>query len=215
MTDFKPTSQYGQDEFAYRILGDRRDGTFLDIGSGWAYRDSNTASLEWIGWDGVCLDSGKDGTYNEWEWSTRKSQLLRKDALDLELWDIRWRGVINYLSLDVDESSLEALKVLMTEVGGYITFAVITIEHDQYRFGNDIRDGQREILSRAGYELLCPSVFPSEHWRGIVWEDWWVMPHLVAPELKESVRGMNDASRILEALRKKSDEIACAACDPC
>ena len=196
MTKFKPTSQYGQDEFAYRILGDRRDGTFLDIGSGWAHRDSNTSSLESIGWNGVCLDSGKDGTYNEAEWSLRKARLLRKDALDIKLTDIAdisRGGVIDYLSLDVDESSLEALKILMTEVGGAITFAAITIEHDQYRFGNDIRDGQREILSRAGYEVLCPSVFPSEHWRHIVWEDWWVMPRLVAPGLKGNERRQQDS----------------------
>ena len=203
MSEFKQTSQYGQDEFVWRILGEKENGRFLDIGAGYAFRDSNTASLEKYGWDGMCVDSGKDGTIDIEDWQHRVAPLWIGGVERMELpADFK----ADYISIDVDEDSYLALEKLTQQHGFHRLTScpgasVITIEHDAYRFGTDMRDKQRETLTCLGYELLCPSVYPSEQWKEIVWEDWWVWPSAADRTLKEKVRGMRNVEEILAKLR--------------
>jgi len=197
MSEFKQTSQYGQDEFVWRILGEKENGRFLDIGAGYAFRDSNTASLEEHGWDGECVDSGKDGTIVIDDWIKRKAMLILANAQDV----CQFFDELDYLSIDVDEDSLLALEEFLDTSCPDNPPSVITIEHDEYCRGTEMRDDQRELLTQQGYELLCPSVYPSEQWKEIVWEDWWVWPSAVDRTLKEKVRGMRNVEEILAKLR--------------
>lgn len=199
MTELKRTSQYGQDEFAWLMLEKKSNGTCLDIGSGWPQRDSNSAGLERIGWSCICIDSGKDGTSEDPGWRERAHMPVIDDATAHDYSYLAEKHM-DYLSLDVDESSAEALAQLLRTARG-TTFSVITIEHDEYRFGPEIRERERSMLTMAGYDLLCPAVYPEDQWRSIVWEDWWVRPGWVSEGRCELVRGMRDASLIIDALR--------------
>lgn len=197
------TSQFRQDEFVSYILEGATDGTFLDIGAGWAKKDSNSAWLESLGWAGHCIDNGKDGKWEDSGWAGREAVLIIADATTYDYGYFAGKH-INYLSLDVDEASCLALDRLLKTAPG-ITFSVITIEHDEYRFGADIREDQRRLLHNEGfYELLCPSVYPSEVGKDIVWEDWWVNVLTVPQQLKSLIRGMRNVDEILQELHKNS-----------
>jgi|SRR5579872_2098078 len=163
-------SQAGQDRFVYEVLvrpGEVRKGLFVDIGcAGTQY--SNTLGLEEIGWRGLLVDIAPQP-----ETSKRGSRFLQADATKMDL-QIPWSDV-DYLSLDVDEATLDALKRLPLDK---VRFKVITIEHDAYRFGDKLRPFEREILTKAGYKLVCADVC-----NPVPFEDWWVdAPYLAYAE---------------------------------
>lgn len=158
-TKEKTYSQAGQDVFVRKLIP--RIGTFLDIGCG-DYQYSNTLALEQDGWSGTLLDVG-DGAGKD-----RLNPFIRDDA-KTHKWDLP--PMIDYLSLDVDESTLEALKNLPLKS---TRFKVITIEHDAYRFGDTLRGPQRKILKELGYTLVCGDVS-----NPTPFEDWWVDLDLV------------------------------------
>jgi hypothetical protein len=155
-------SQAGQDIFVRLILGENTPRFFLDIGcAGDLY--SNTLALEQEGWKGILVDV--DDTAKG-----RKNQFIRADAKTVNL--NLCPKYVDYLSLDIDEGTLDALENVMLH---HIRFGIITIEHDAYRFGNKLRSGEREILKRAGYELICEDVCGTED---APFEDWWVSKEL-------------------------------------
>ena len=75
---------------------------------------------------------------------------------------------IDYLSLDVDEATLNCLKNL--PLNDY-KFKVITIEHDEYSQGPTKKLQMREILYSHGYTLDRPDVANE----GNIYEDWWLL----------------------------------------
>jgi len=163
---FRSNSQAGQDKFVYLITG-QRPGTFLDIGSSHPVKINNTYALEQIGWTGILIDS--DTGVPEITKLHRTSEFRLCNAVQ-----INWETVptsIDYLSLDVDEASLDCLKTIPF---GKIGFRVITIEHDSYRFGDQRADEMRKILSSAGYSLIAKDV----KLNGCTFEDWWVCKEL-------------------------------------
>jgi hypothetical protein len=54
-------SEIGQDAFAYDFCGQRNAGTFLDLGSWHPWENSNSYSLEQLGWRGLLID--QDNAY--------------------------------------------------------------------------------------------------------------------------------------------------------
>lgn len=182
MSEFKSYAQSGQDRFCYEVLGRKTDGTFLDVGAGHVTEKSNNYGLEQIGWRGLCIDLNPQG-----DTSQRSSPFIRGDALNLD-WEntlcafsigradgpstrnMLWPE-IDYLSLDVDGATLDALRTLPLSE---LKFKVITCEHDSYRFGDDPRIAMRNILKSYGYDLVCADV----HDQGLAYEDWWVAPSL-------------------------------------
>lgn len=170
MSEFKSYAQSGQDIFAFEVLGRKTDGTFLDVGAGHVIEKSNSYGLEQIGWRGMCVDLAPQG-------DIQKRQCV---FTTLDVTQIEWKPIleifafwpkIDYLSLDVDGASLDALKRLPLPE---LKFKVITCEHDRYRFGDGPRAEMRDILKRAGYDLVCADV----HDQGMAYEDWWVAPSL-------------------------------------
>lgn len=172
-------SQASQDEFVYTILYDvlnKQDGGFyLDIGAGDPIHTNNTYFFEKnLKWKGASID------LNENQWSTvRKNPLLVQDATQSDYASIlkSFPRVIDYLSLDVDSAYDVVLEKIPFD--DYI-FKVITIEHDFYRFGDLYRERERNILSAAGYYLLCPDV---SHPACGSFEDWWVHPSAFPPSV--------------------------------
>lgn len=159
-------SQASQDLYVYQMVP-RSNGTFIDIGCGHPSKWNNTLALEELGWTGLLVDS-----VAQQHIETRRAKFIQADARGL-MWPVILSGfprVIDYLSLDVDEASLDALVNVM---GAGHQFRVITLEHDAWRFGDTLRAGQRELLTSLGYTLHQADVCATPD---MPFEDWWYHP---------------------------------------
>lgn len=162
-------SQAGQDLFAYDASDRKRKGTFLDIGCNDAVFHSNTYALEQIGWRGLLVDIAP------FDMSKRKSPFVLADASKVcpaiqgFMADHNW--FIDYLSLDVDEWTYQALIALPL---GLCRFGCITVEHDLYLRGPGPQEAIRKTLMGHGYTLACGDVVAPGYG---VFEDWFVDPN--------------------------------------
>lgn len=173
MSAFESHSQAGQDVFVYETLVKGRgiiNGTFLDIGACEPINLSNTYALEQIGWRGLLVDNdpGSELVCQP----VRTSPFLLADATRIDWFTVlpKYFGElrqIDYLSLDVNGATLDVLREMPLYVW---RFAVITIEHDSYRFGPERRDAMRGILNKHGYRLERKDICHG----GVPFEDWWV-----------------------------------------
>lgn len=167
---FESTSQAGQDQWVGRRIP--TPGLFLDVGCGHPFNGSNTASLERLGWVGYALDWERENIalYAKARPNTRA---MAGDATTIHWTACLPMRAFDYLSLDVDEAQVAALKNLLAHK---ITFRVATVEHDSYAHGNAPRDEIRSLLAGAGYLMAEVDV----ECGGKAFEDWWVSPGSVA-----------------------------------
>jgi len=131
-----------------------------------------------MNWRGVCVERGIG--YTEHYKNNRKCTFLNEDATQInykELFqNLGLESRIDYLSVDIDENSMLGLGAL--SFNDY-RFSVITIEHDSYRFGDLLRNQEREFLRHHNYTLLFSDVLvPLGCGMGpnLSFEDWWVDP---------------------------------------
>lgn len=193
---FKPASQAGQDLFVYRILKNKRDGTYLDVGAGNCIAEfrgdncgSNTLRLADMGWTGVGIDTEKNYV---WGWQhIRRHKFITEDATTLD-WDKLiaetpiLQKTVDYLSFNLDDATTAGVKHFPFDK---IKFRVITIEHDSYRVGDEVKKLIRDILPKFGYELLCSDVSVQiTGYKPWIYEDWWVDPNTVDMTLANKFR---------------------------
>lgn len=169
-------SQVGQDLWVLEKLAhlDPRRCSFLDIGCNHPVELSNTYALERLGWSGWLVDA--DQVCFDLCTAQRKGATVLADATKLRLASLPTiEGfsplAVDYLSLDIDHGTLDALRNLLSQG---LAFKVATVEHDAYRFGDELRAGERQLLTEAGYILEHADV-GSPEWP---FEDWWVHPSL-------------------------------------
>ena len=167
-----------QDEFCATLLKFKRDGTYVDIGSCASRGSNNSYYLEKeLGWKGICIE--KNPQFND-SYKDRVCRFINQDALTIDyealFKDELMPQSIDYLSLDIDEASVSALKLLPLDK---YRFKVITIETDSHVYGDLYRAPQREILLKHGYFLLGEDML-NQSGRNIGaehgWEDWYVDP---------------------------------------
>jgi hypothetical protein len=182
-------SQAWQDEFVINLLGFKRNGCFIDIGSGDGINQSNSYFFESeMGWRGICVERGTH--FMGWKemhasdpsrYKARNNSLfLNDDATVIDykklLEENGYPNRMDYLSVDIDEGSA---KVFYSIPFDQYKFSVITVEHDAYRFGDNLRSDERKILEQRGYKALFPNVLvPLGCGMGpnLPFEDWWVDP---------------------------------------
>lgn len=173
-------SQAGQDKWVYEVLGQKKDGNFLDIGCHDGEKHSNTKALELLGWHGLLVDIQHLPKVDE-----RLSYFRQLDAVTAD-----WQAVLNayfhelqidYLSLDVDDSTTLVLSKLMALP---MRYRVLTVEHDAYKVGPSNAMAQHALLSEHGYQLLCKDVRvgPGEWGAGGAFESWWVCADLMTED---------------------------------
>lgn len=177
----KSYSQSGQDIWVVAMTEGLMGGFFLDIGCNHPTSINNTWLLESeFGWMGILVDilSGCEA---------RKGRFFQCDAVNPtpELREAyhQMPSVVDFLSLDVDEATLGAFKTLPW---GTHRFRVACIEHDTYCRGPATRDAIRTAMFGMGYTLVGMDVcvrFPDSSSPLGSFEDWWVDPALVKPEL--------------------------------
>jgi len=172
----KNYSKHFQDMFVLTKLNGKRNGTYLEIGSGQPFIHNNTALLETkFGWKGISVDNSPALCYQFKE--ERNNTVICLDATETNWEDLFEKHCVeptfDYLQIDCDEASLDILKKLPFNTH---KFGIITFEHDCYRLGTEIRDEARQILMQHGYKLVVSDVgFTPEH----SYEDWYAHPDLV------------------------------------
>lgn len=203
-------AQVFQDMFVLSMLNGKREGTYLEIGSGDPFVNSNTALLEFdFGWKGLSIEIKADEV-DKFK-KARKNTVLQADALKLDyvsmLSQHNLPSEIDYLQLDCEPA--EATYEILTKIPfDKYKFAVITYEHDNYATLDKIyKEKSRKFLELLGYKLVISNVG-----RNNVddFEDWWVHPDLVDNNIidlmldtTDSVKNMNDYIFIDEKFNKK------------
>lgn len=166
-----PKSQSGQDVFAWKQCGCKNDGTFVDIGCNHPTENNNTSFLEGRGWTGICVDIAP------FNYSHRTAEFIQADATkvvpEIERFLNSKNREIDYLSMDADDASFDALARLVP----FSKFKVITVEHDSYRVGPDIQNKIHEFLTHFGYVRKVKDV-KAPRCDGMPWseqpyEDWY------------------------------------------
>lgn len=175
-------SQAGQDRFVEALCGHGEGGFYLEIGSADPALNNNSLFFEKTAhWKGVSIDINI-AHQKKWQ-QERKNPLVIGDATVLDYVQVLkgFPPVIDYLSLDIDEAYDQVLEQIPLD---RYQFKVITIEHDAYRFGDQYRSKEREILKKHGYHLLCADVHSP---RDFQFEDWWVHPSAFPKSLIEQL----------------------------
>lgn len=184
--------QAAQDYFVRKVLKEKRDGTFLEIGSRDPVEINNSYRLEMdLGWRGFMVEY--DISYEHSYLQKRpKSIPLMRDATKIdyrkEFEKHSFPKVVDYLQIDLEvenRSTLTTLENLEKQCMRDYTFRVITFEHDIYRgdFFNT-RSKSRYIFDKHGYEL----VFKDVKHNGFSYEDWYVHPDHVDMEYIHTIR---------------------------
>ena len=168
-------SQLKQDVFVDRVLRQEK-GFLIEAGCGDGHTLSNTLALEEIGWNGILIDIDRDSLEKCLKSRDKNSIILKLDLSLVSLQDVlaafNAPKIIDYLSIDIDDYSLAPLVGFPFEE---YDVKVITFEHDQYRFGNQLKKPSRKFLKEKGFKLVCKNVGIETSSQ----EDWYVNPNLV------------------------------------
>jgi hypothetical protein len=159
-------SQAGQDLFVMSCLNGLTNGTYVELGCNEPYCINNTLLLEQnFQWKGLSVDFDRQFE-PMWKVSTRKNLMWTADATVLN-WDTICSTLstnhIDYASFDLEPASI-TFKSLQNVPLDRVSFSVITYEHDAYRFGDEWRDKSRQLLTGAGYTMICGDVGSFEDW---------------------------------------------------
>lgn len=180
----KNYSQVFQDMFVLSMLNGKKNGTYLEIGSGHPFWGNNTALLEkMFDWNGIGIEWSEE-LKNQHD-ASRKNLVLKIDALTADYDSILKNladenGNVDYLQLDCEPSS--TTYEIMTKIPfDKYKFSVITYEHDHYvDITRTFRNKSRKFLENLGYILVVSDVSPNDR---CSFEDWWVHPDLVNQEI--------------------------------
>ena len=193
-----------QDEFSANLLKFKRDGYYVDIGSCASVGSNNTYFFEsQLNWKGICIEINP--IFND-SYKQRTCRYVNQDALTIDYEKLfeeeNMPLSIDYLSLDIDEASVEALKKL--PLNKY-RFRFISIEHDSHFWGNIYKDEQREILKKHDYFLLGEDML-NQSGRNIgaehAWEDFWIDPNQFDGEFLEKMYSYRlDVGQMIEKLK--------------
>jgi hypothetical protein len=208
-------SQALQDLFAIRVLKNKTNGTFVEIGSNHPIAGNNTYLMESkFNWKGLMIEY--DRSFEQLYKDLRPNSIYRIGDARL----VDYRGIldknqfpsnIDYLQIDLDvnnKSTLDTLVLLDNTCFDKYKFATITFEHDIYR-GNffNTREISRKIFKKRGYELVFPDVAVFFEGRHCPFEDWYVHPDLVDMDYVNGIRssvGLK-VEEIQDKLREPTD----------
>ena len=183
--NFKPHfdlySQAGQDLFVIALTGEKKQGTFLEIGAGHPHDGSNTYLLEKdFNWAGLSIDNNRDWNENLedlWKEIRPNTTFLNQDANQVD--NLSLMLYYDYLQIDIDPpmANLSILEKLLKKC----SFGCITFEHDFFRGTSEteyVRQKSRELLKEHGYDLAVSDVsIPKTQWTPqpvTSFEDWYV-----------------------------------------
>ena len=181
-----------QDMFVLSMLDGKKNGTYLEIGSADPFHVNNTALLETnYNWTGVSLEILPQEV--EKFRIHRKNKVVLADATKVNYNIFIQENFnttdIDYLQIDCEPPSItfEILKRIPFEK---YRFAVITFEHDHYLDTTQpYREESRKYLQSKGYQLIVSDIAPNNISN---YEDWWIHPDLVDPEIVVKMKDTSD-----------------------
>jgi hypothetical protein len=139
------------------------NGTFIEVGAHDPECMSNSLAIENKGWSGVCIDKVA------YDYSSRKALFIHKEACEALSDDSFTGSRFDYISLDVDHDTTDALAVMLDND---MSFLFSTVEHNKYLVGYLDQNTQHKLLSARGYVPMFIDIKPT--WDdSIVFEDWW------------------------------------------
>jgi hypothetical protein len=173
-----------QDKYVTKVLKEKRNGYFIEIGSGDPIKNNNTYLLESsYNWSGIMIEF--DEKYQESYILNRPNSIhVFNDATQIDYLNLfQTNNVlsnIDYLQIDLDAydgSTMKTLNLLNEQIFDNYKFATITFEHDIYRTNvNNTRELSRQIFENRGYLRVFSDV---TNRRFASYEDWYVHPDLV------------------------------------
>ena len=166
-------SRHFQDMFVLSALDGKRNGTFIEIGSGHPTLFNNTKLLEEeFGWRGISLDI--DERMCSIFSRERSTNVILADAADTNYEIMFKQNVqeqhIDFLRINAEGGSIPALERIPFDKH---VFNVIQFQHNVCWWGEEVAVKSREILQKLGYICLVPNVAVSDK---LAYEDWWVHP---------------------------------------
>jgi hypothetical protein len=201
-------SQAHQDIFIRKVLKNKLNGYFIEIGSCDPIFMNNTYVLEKNNnWKGIMVEY--DSQYLEKYKEIRKNSYhIIQDATTID-WKFHIKNAnlpynIDYLQIDLEVhngSTIQTLNNLDKEIMDDYKFAVITFEHDIYT-GNhyNTRELSREIFEKRGYKRIFSDVSLDNN----PFEDWYIHPELVdtthIDKFKNSLHHTIDIKNFLDTI---------------
>lgn len=181
----KSNSQAGQESFVLNVLKEKKNGWYVEIGSGYPIVNNNTYLLETeYGWNGVGIDWDSNCVieYN----NMRKNKCIQTDATQFNYLkyfeENNFPKQIDYLQVDVEPAQQTLLALKRLPLDQY-RFSVITYEHDLYAdtANEEIKEESKSILSSLGYKLIAENVDDGTPSR--MFEDWWIDVNMIGDVL--------------------------------
>lgn len=191
-------AQTYQDLFVLSMLNGKKNGTYLEIGSGNPFHNNNTALLETeFNWKGVSIDF--DAKEVDTFKAERKNTVHCLDATTINYKDFLDSSELNYdidyLQLDCDPPN-NTYAILESIPFDLYRFAVITYEHDHYADSTKTyRDQSRKYLQEKGYVMVVGDISADKN---SSYEDWWVHPELVDAKILKKMQNLNEGTKKAE-----------------
>jgi hypothetical protein len=187
----KNHSKHFQDMFVLSAYRGKREGSYLEIGSGDPFVHNNTALLEEeFGWKGISIDISEALCYSFSE--SRRNTVICADATKIDYEQLfKMHSVdnkIDYLQIDCDDFSIAVLEKIPF---ARYKFGIVTFEHDSYRLGTDKKYQAKRILEKHGYVCVVSNV---SFTKGHPYEDWYYHPDVV--EIPQEMKSKKDVNFI-------------------
>lgn len=166
-------SQCHQDLFAALVANGKKNGFYLEIGSGDPEHNNNTCMLERsLDWDGISIDINFSATQKFRALRNNSCYMINALHIDYNVLLQNAPKVIDYLQIDIDPPQTLSLDVLYKIPFDKYIFRAITFEHNDYETSKDnIKQKSREFLSSKGYKLAVSDIAVREN---RTFEDWWI-----------------------------------------
>jgi hypothetical protein len=196
----KNYSRHYQDMFVLSALNGKRNGTFIEIGSGDPYTFNNTALLEdSFDWTGISIDNNERFCYQHSR--KRKTQILNADAaqLDYDLF-LKMNCVekhTDFLRVNAEGATAAALQKMPWSKH---EFFVIQVQHNACWWGDELKNFSRDLLRKIGYVLVVPDVAVNEKDN---YEDWWLHPQIA--QNKKNMIGKDSVNFAYTYMMKESN----------
>ena len=175
-------SRHFQDMFVLAFLNGKKNGTFIELGSGHPKHFNNTLLLEdQFGWNGLSVDNNERFTMQHTR--MRRTSVINANAAEIDYRALFKTNCVehhtDFLRINAEWASLEALKRIPFD---NYQFSVIQFQHNHCWWKNEYREFSRDILRKIGYILLVPDVAINEKDN---YEDWWVHPGMLNNQNKD------------------------------
>lgn len=173
-----------QDKFVCKVLNNKRNGYFIEIGSNDPIYINNTYVLETeLNWKGIMIEKDTKWIKNYLKHRPNSKHII-EDATVINYDELFQNNLvpknIDYLQIDLEVSNgstISTLQKICDQVMHEYKFAIITFEHDIYCTNyKNTRLESRKLLKNKGYVR----VFSDINYKGkLPFEDWYVHPELV------------------------------------